>query len=294
MDRWGKPEYFFINHQGNVANLTMFRKNTGITLIELLIALVISSILLGALYQTFIRQQKTYAIQEQVVETQQNVRVAIDRMSRELRMAGYGGKILTVFVNVNGFSNIITPVDNANNIGNNDDKITIILADQVGVLTSNALKGSTTLSVTNADKFNNEKKKYLNLNGQNNYVVSGVSGSTITLTTALAEEHLANEPVNLVKAITYDLGLSFGKPTLRRDENTSPAPNPQPLAENIENLQFVYYDANGNITTTSADIRMIKVTVTARTSMSDPELGSGGGYRRRELTTSIQVRNMGL
>jgi prepilin-type N-terminal cleavage/methylation domain-containing protein len=269
-------------------------KNKGITLIELLIALVIGSILLGALYQTFIRQQKTYAIQDQVVDMQQNVRMGIDRMSRELRMAGYGGKILTVFLNdVNGFSTIITPADNANNIGNNDDKITIILADQVGVLTSNALKGSTTLDVSGADElFNTVKKKYLNLNGQNNYVVSSVSTSTITLATALAEDHLANEPVNLVKAITYDLGISDGKQVLRRNENTGGGA--QPLAENIENLQFRYFDANEVLTTTPANILRIEVKVTARTSMSDPEYGSGGGYRTRVLTSSIKVRNMGL
>ncbi len=273
----------------------IFFRNKGITLIELLVALVISSILVAALYRTFIRQQKTYMIQDQVVDMQQNVRVAIDRMSRELRMAGYGGNILTVFVNVNGFSNIITPVDNANNIGNNDDKITIILADQVGVLNSNALKGSTTVSVSGADElFNTVKKKYLNLNGQNNYVVSSVSGSTITLTTALAEDHLANEPVNLVKAITYGLGLSDDIPVLQRDENTGGGA--QPLVENIENLQLIYKDGNypEGVPATPLDIRRIELIVTARTSMSDPEYGSGGGYRTRVLTSSIKVRNMGL
>lgn len=268
-------------------------RNKGVTLIELLVVLVISSILVGALYRTFVGQQKTYTVQEQVVDMQQNVRVAIDRMSRDLRMAGYGGNFLTVFGNVNGFSNIITPVDNANNIGNNDDKITIILADQVGVLTSNVAKTNTQLNVSSAGQlFNNGTKRYLNLNGQNNYSVSSVSGSTITLTTALAEDHLANEPVYLVKAITYDLGTSDGKPTLRRYENTGGGS--QPLAENIENLQFSYFDANGNSTSTPAYIRMIKVTVTARTSMSDPEFKGGGGYRRRTLASNIKVRNLGL
>lgn len=268
-------------------------RNKGVTLIELLVVLVISSILVGALYRTFVGQQKTYTVQEQVVDMQQNVRVAIDRMSRDLRMAGYGGNFLTVFGNVNGFSNIITHVDNANNIGNNDDKITIILADQVGVLTSNVAKTNTQLNVSSAGQlFNNGTKRYLNLNGQNNYSVSSVSGSTITLTTALAEDHLANEPVYLVKAITYDLGTSDGKPTLRRYENTGGGS--QPLAENIENLQFSYFDANGNSTSTPAYIRMIKVTVTARTSMSDPEFKGGGGYRRRTLASNIKLRNLGL
>lgn len=273
-------------------NRMVFR-NKGVTLIELLVVLVISGILMAALYRTFIKQQKTYTIQDQVVDMQQNVRFAFDRMARELRMAGYGRNILEAFGNVNGFSNIITAVDNVNTIGNNDDRVTIIYADQVGVLASNATTGSTSLNVSSADQlFNTGAKKYLNLNGMNNYVVSSVSGSTITLATALAEDHLTNEPVYLVKAITYDLGLSDGKPVLRRNENTGGGA--QSAAENIENLQFVYYDANGNVTATPADIRMIQVTVTARTSISDPEYGSGGGFRRRQLTSDINLRNMGL
>lgn len=267
--------------------------NKGLTLIELLLALAISSILVASLYQIFIKQHKTYIVQEQVADMQQNLRGAMDRMLRDIRMAGYGGRILTVFGDINGFSSIITPGDNANNIGNNDDRITVILADQVGVLSSAALKGSATLSVSEANSlFNTEKKKYLSLDGQNNYLVSSVSGSTITLATVLAEDHLANEPVYRIKAITYDLGISNGKPVLRRNENTGGGA--QPLAENIENLQFRYFDANGSLTGTPADIRMIELKATARTSRLDPEYGSGGGYRKREATSNVKIRNMGL
>lgn len=271
-------------------------RNKGVTLVELLVVLVISGILMAALYRTFIKQQKTYTIQDQVVDMQQNVRVAFDRMTRELRMAGYGGgtNILSVFDGpnyVNTFSQIIKLENNVNNVGTNDDRITIIFADQVGVLSSNTPKNSTSVSVTNASSlFNNTTKKYLNLNGLNNYLISSVSGSSITIDatkhpTGLIEDHVATEPVYLVKAITYDLGTVDGKPTLRRNENTGGGA--QALAENIENLQLTSStDANGNT--------IIQVAITARTSISDPDYGSGGGYRKRVLTSSIKVRNMGL
>src|SRR4030042_3908442 len=131
--------------------IVLKRKN-GVTLIELLIALVLSSILIAALYRVVISQHKTYGIQDQVADMQQNVRIAIGQMTREIRMAGYGGNILAVFGNTNGFTNIITPADNS---------ITILLADQVGILKENAMKGANQLKVTNANKFNTEKKKYL-------------------------------------------------------------------------------------------------------------------------------------
>jgi len=262
---------------------SVFKKKSGLTLIELLIALVLSSILIAALYQIFIRQQKTYTVQDQVADMQQNIRGAIDQMTREIRMAGYGGNILDIFGNINGFTSIITPANNS---------ITILLADQVGVLKQNATKGMNQLKATNASIFNTDKKKYLCLNGLNNYLIQSVITDTITLTTSLTEDHLINEPVYLVKAITYNLGLSGGKTMLRRNENTGGGA--QPLAENMESLQFTYVDENGNVTANPLDIRTVRVAVTSKTNRSDPEYKGGDGYRRRTLSSHIKVRNMGL
>ena len=61
----------------------------GITLIELLIALVIAAITLAGIYRVFISQTKTYAVQDQVVEVQQNIRSAMEIMLRDLRMTGF-------------------------------------------------------------------------------------------------------------------------------------------------------------------------------------------------------------
>jgi prepilin-type N-terminal cleavage/methylation domain-containing protein len=262
---------------------TVFKKKNGLTLIELLIALVLGSILIAALYRTFIGQQKIYTVQDQVADMQQNVRIAMGQMTKEIRMAGYGGDILSFFGNINGFTDIITPASNA---------ITIILADEVGVLKQNTAKGAHQLRVTNAAIFNADKKKYLCLNGLNNYWVQSVTGDTITLTTPLEEGHPINQPVYLVKAISYYLGVSGGKAVLRRNENTGGGG--QPLAENVESLEFTYFDTNGNVASNPPDIRMLKVTVTAKTNMVDPQLKGGDGYRRRTLFSHINVRNIGL
>jgi hypothetical protein len=39
---------------------------------------------------------------------------------------------------------------------------------------------------------------------------------------------------------------------------------------------------------------MIRVAVTARTRMADPEFKGVDGFRRRIVTSNIQVRNMGI
>ena len=61
----------------------------GFTLVELLITMVISGIIAGALYSTYLVQQHSYTNQEVVAEMQQNIRAALMLMSRDIRMAGY-------------------------------------------------------------------------------------------------------------------------------------------------------------------------------------------------------------
>jgi type IV pilus assembly protein PilW len=61
----------------------------GLTLIELMIALTIGMIILGALTSTFILQRKAYSTQEQIIEMTQVARAAMDMIVREVRMAGY-------------------------------------------------------------------------------------------------------------------------------------------------------------------------------------------------------------
>jgi type IV pilus assembly protein PilW len=67
-------------------------KESGFTLVELLIAMTIGLIILAALSSTFLMQRKTYDVQEQVVEMVQTARAAMDMMTREIRMAGYDPK----------------------------------------------------------------------------------------------------------------------------------------------------------------------------------------------------------
>jgi type IV pilus assembly protein PilW len=64
------------------------RNKSGFTMVELLVALCLSSIVAMAIYKSFGAQQKVYNVQDQSVEMQQNVRIALDLMVKEIRMAG--------------------------------------------------------------------------------------------------------------------------------------------------------------------------------------------------------------
>ena len=64
-------------------------KESGFTLVELLIAMAISGIVLGAAVNTFLAQRWSYALQEHVTAMTQGTRAALEMVTREVRMAGY-------------------------------------------------------------------------------------------------------------------------------------------------------------------------------------------------------------
>lgn len=65
------------------------RQTGGFTLIEMLIALVLGSLVVLGLFDFLSSQQRVYMVQEQVADMQQNARAALDILTREIRMAGY-------------------------------------------------------------------------------------------------------------------------------------------------------------------------------------------------------------
>jgi type IV pilus assembly protein PilW len=66
----------------------VLKNRNGFTLIEVLVAMVLSIIIMAAIYSTYYSQQKSYIVQEQVAAMQQNLRAATFFMEREIRMAG--------------------------------------------------------------------------------------------------------------------------------------------------------------------------------------------------------------
>ena len=190
-------------------------KESGFTLVELLIAMAVGLIVLSAVVSTFIIQRKTFDVQEQTTEMTQNARAAMDLMTREIRMAGY------------------------NPTGATFDGVT----------------HSTT-----------ELKIQADLNGDGDTT----SGSN--------------------EIITY----SYDNTNNQIDRKLGAAGTPNALAENIQNFTFQYLDSSGAATTTSSEIRQIRITITARTAKPDQNYGLNSGYRTYTLTTSITPQNLAL
>ncbi len=228
------------------SDLRRLQNVDGLTLVELMVALFISSILMFSVYLTYLSQHKAYTVQDQVTDMQQNLRAAMFHLEREVRMAGCdpsgdaGAGIIIADVDSLSFSMDI-----------NDDSDNYIPDDDIS-----------------------------DSNEQIAYALDDPDGDGVD-------------------------------DELDRNNNT--------LAENIEVLNFVYLDGDGNVLDDDGlgnvvgrinDIRSVQITIVARTGRSDRDFTNSKAYknlqgvtiftapgdhiRRRSLSRHVRCRNLGL
>ncbi len=246
---------------GKGVKIKIVKKESGFTLLELLIAMFLTVIVSTAIYMAYNSQHKSYTVQEQVSAMQQNLRAAMYFMQKDIRMAG------------------CDPLLKAGGGG------------QAGaeILTANVGEFEFTMDITGGenDHKDNDKDGLVDENGEWFNGKLGDTGEQVRF-------KLDND--------ADDNGIADGFPcNLGRELNG--AGGLQDVAENIESLNFVYLDedgnpldddGNGNVVAHIDDIRRIRVTITARSERSDPEFTStsGDNFRRRTLTMTITPRNI--
>ncbi len=235
----------------------------GFTLLELLIAMLLTVIVSTAIYMAYNSQHKSYTVQEQVSAMQQNLRAAMYFMQRDIRMAGCDPE---------------TKPSGERKAG-------------AGIVTANVAELEFTMDITGGENDNEDNDKD-GLEDETGEWFDGQLGDT-------------GEQVRFkLDNDADDDGTADGFPcSLGRELNG--AGGLQDIAENIETLNFIYFDEDGNqldddgagnVVASIEDIRQIQVTITARSARSDPEFTSafGDNFRRRTLTVTITPRNLGL
>lgn len=65
------------------------KSNKGLSILEVLIATLLTGIVLAAVFSLYINQHKNWTTQGEITEMQQNARASIDELSRQIRMAGH-------------------------------------------------------------------------------------------------------------------------------------------------------------------------------------------------------------
>ena len=99
------------------------RRSRGFTLVELLIVIATFSVVMAAVYSLYQTQQRSAYSQDEVADVQQNLRIAMDTIARDVRMAG------SLIPSAN------TPISNVGNLvvnGVTTDTLTINTASAEG------------------------------------------------------------------------------------------------------------------------------------------------------------------
>jgi type IV pilus assembly protein PilW len=229
-----------------------FAREQGVTLIELMIGIVVSLIVVGAAFAILTTSQKSTLANDQTVETQQNVRIAMDLLSRDIKHAGFGWP-----GPVGACTSAIGPVDQ-NTIGvgadTGPDSIRLLVpvgtsitpawrlanaaapVGLVGISQVTLVAGSVANMVTEAG--GNLVGANVTIGGVATAAVTAVAGDTITFAPIPPPVAFpAGMPVYLLQCVTYSIGTTTAacagdSPCLLR--------NGISVADGIEDIQFAY------------------------------------------------------
>ncbi len=260
---------------------------SGMTLVELLIALVISGLIVSAGYGLYLVQHKGWIVQEQISTMQQNARVAMHELETRIRMSGYG---------------LVSGIEPLYASNTNPDTIITICQNELNCeaeLTQNmSSPGGEMKCSTDVSCFQEDSWAYI-------YDSSADTGEFFFIQSVETGDDEIHPSANLSRA--YPAGsivmvLDYYKFYLDTTDSDHPhlirqavGETPQVYAENIEDLQFSYGLANGvflDVPPAASVVREVIIGLTARTERKD--LQFEGKYRRRSLTSDVKVRNLGL
>ena len=117
------------------------RFQKGLSLVELMIAIALGLILMAGVIQLFLSSKTTYRTQQSTSRVQETGRLAIEFMSRDLRMAGFTGfrgRVSTI-------SNMLTGIDYTNKY---NEGLEVLSKDKVAAL--NALDDTVAVAIRGA------------------------------------------------------------------------------------------------------------------------------------------------
>ncbi len=261
----------------------------GFTILELLIAVLLGTLITSAAMVLYLTQQKQFLVQNEVTDMQASMRAAAMELTSRLRMAGYNLP--------EGFPCIVTKDTNP---------------DTIEVITnSNLLPG------VQIEHSMPQPSSELRCDGHD---ISAVhQGDTIYIFDpfAMIGEYFEVSQVQLASSNIQhnDWPLSrrypYGSKVIKTvsykyyiDRTTDPehpslayrvsGQAPEIYAENITDLNFRYVLSSGDIVDTTAASYMIRealITLAGRTDKADNDFVTP--YRNRSLTTRIKIRNLG-
>ena len=278
----------------------------GFTLTELMVALSLSGIFVASAMETFIFQRRALNSSMIVSEMQQDVRTAIDMVSRDLRMAGYGLNIgsgdLPLWLDwardLDG--NSITMTNNPHVVDGDTgpDAVWIAAAfDKAPArLASAVTAGATILALHTGEgiAFDTSEKKIIYIGKSETVRIVSIAGDTLTISAhptmngvGLAYDHTMNTPVERVVIRSYewvDPGSQYPvRPFLARDESTT--------SQYLHYWQRMIALGIKDFQLTRIDNRM-QILIVGKASVKDNQAQIADKYRTFELESDVFMRNL--
>ena len=347
-----------------VAGRASMQCERGFSLIELMIAMAMFAVVSLAGFTVLSSGQKSSVMNDEVVKIQQSVRLALELISRDIRMAGYGNPAAPSSVPYTG--NGCTSTINPTNSSTGPDSIAIITMDRViGRLQQNAPLGTATSTSTIVlDSVTGlSANDIITLDGLFTTMVAAVNTGAKTLTfpslpsswpTAIQTPQTFNgdtagkgTQVVRLTCVKYTVNTTTNQ-LMRQDDSTGAVA----VVDGIEDLQLAYgVDADGDgriddksgsggidcldlipnslagtvtnsvgcsgtpptsistppTATTPTTVRVVRISVVGKAGKKDKEfvtssavsvedhnIASTTGYRRRVLTRTVSLRDLGL
>jgi type IV pilus assembly protein PilW len=249
-------------------------RQAGMTLIELLIALLIGAFLLGGILQIFLGTKQSYRMAEGLSRMQENARFAMDLIGQDIRMAGFRGcnsqtpitnnlnSATGFFYNFNnslqGFEATSDPGDSpatwspsmvtdvTEPLGGSD-VITIRRASGDGNLVTAHASGSDDLTLANTTGLSaDDLVVAATCEGSDAFQITSITGTVLTHNAGAGTPGNATQPLSRsytdgqvypIATVSYYVRLRDGQPSLYRRINSSAATE---LVEGIEQMQILY------------------------------------------------------
>ena len=240
-------------------------------MIELMIGIMLSATVAAAGYAVLASSEKSVTANQQTVETQQNVRMALDYLFQDIRQAGFGmngavGLCPTAVVPADhtpagqdrGPDRISLVVPVGNPVGTPSDPAWILASDTTSGFNSIALPSAAV--VTNMQTAAGSlATQTISIGGAVTTTVTAASGASLTVAAVPAPVSMKrNSPVYVLQCITYQVipppdaaNLCEGRsPCLVRGvaggmtagvlDCTQPGSTCRTIADEIEDIQFAY------------------------------------------------------
>ena len=230
----------------------------GFTLVELMVALVIGGIITAAAFTILTTTSKAVRANEQTVDTQQNVRIAMELLSRDIKMAGFGSP----GVAIGNCTYPIMPSDKTvGAVDNGPDSVQLLVPTGKSTGTGRwTLQSATTPSgaaqitlqagaVADMVSSGLANGSYISVNGAHTATVNSFSPGFDTINIAIPAPiwFPVDAQVYLLQCIRYQVVTNSAicgtiEPCLTRGvAGVTTGPNAEaPIVEGIEELQLAY------------------------------------------------------